>query len=139
MKFSKAITSALFLEGALAFTTKPPLERRATQNYATIEGIEVDGVLKPTNNFVLVKVAEEIESTESGILLTGNAKIKKTEGEVVAKGPGKTHPETGEPFTIPVEAGDNVVYGKYDGTAVDVDGVKHTLIRDDDILDNLPS
>merc|ERR1712232_101993 len=49
-------------------------------------------------------------------------------------GPGKTHPDTGATFDMPVSVGENVVYGEFDGTEIDIDGVKHTLIRDDDIL-----
>jgi chaperonin GroES len=49
-------------------------------------------------------------------------------------GPGKSHPESGLLFPMPVEEGDNVIYGKYDGTEVKIDGVTHSLIRDDDIL-----
>ena len=123
------------LNAASAFTSCPSSARVSTKRLASaVEGIPVTGEVKPTNNFVLVKVAEELEQTETGILLTGSAKIAKTEGKVISVGPGKTHPETGEPFDMPVETGDSVVYGKYDGTALDIDGVKHTLIRDDDVL-----
>ncbi len=58
----------------------------------------------------------------------------KTEGEVVSVGPGKLHPDSGIPFPMPVEEGDGVIYGRYDGTEVTLDGVTHSLIRDDDIL-----
>ncbi|KAL7535985.1 hypothetical protein ACHAXR_006843 [Thalassiosira sp. AJA248-18] len=101
---------------------------------AKLEGREIEGALKPTNNFVLVKVAAIEDETEGGILLTGSAKIKKTEGTVIAVGPGKTHQESGLLFPMPVVEGEGVVYGKYDGTEVDYDGEKHTLIRDEDIL-----
>lgn len=49
-------------------------------------------------------------------------------------GPGKTHQESGLLFPMPVTEGDGVVYGKYDGTELDYDGARHTLIRDDDVL-----
>jgi len=102
---------------------------------AKIDGRTVDsGSVTPTNNFILVKLAPAQEETEGGILLTGKAKITKTEGSVVSTGPGKTHPDTGALFEMPVSPGDNVVYGEYDGTAIDIDGEKHTLIRDDDVL-----
>jgi chaperonin GroES len=101
---------------------------------AKVDGRTVEGEVKPTNNFILVKIADAIEQTQGGILLTGKAKIKKTEGKVVSVGPGKTHPETGAVFDMPVKSGENVVYGKYDGTEIDIDGAKHTLIRDDDVL-----
>ena len=62
------------------------------------------------------------------------AKIVKTEGLVVDVGPGKQHADSGILFPMPVEKGDNVIYGKYDGTEVSIDGETHSLIRDDDIL-----
>ena len=65
---------------------------------------------------------------------SSQAKIKKTEGTVISVGPGKTHQESGLLFPMPVVAGEGVVYGKYDGTEVDYEGDRHTLIRDDDIL-----
>eukprot|EP00984_Skeletonema_dohrnii_P015396 scaffold6643_cov114-Skeletonema_dohrnii-CCMP3373.AAC.5 len=101
---------------------------------AKLEGRDIDGVLTPTNNFVLIKVADIQEETEGGILLTGSAKIKKTEGTVVSVGPGKTHQESGLLFPMPVVAGEGVVYGKYDGTEIDYESGKHTLIQDTDIL-----
>mmetsp|Transcript_14813 Transcript_14813/g.35644 ORF Transcript_14813/g.35644 Transcript_14813/m.35644 type:complete len:244 (-) Transcript_14813:235-966(-) len=101
---------------------------------AKLEGREIEGALTPTNNFVLVKIAAIEDETEGGILLTGSAKIKKTEGKVISVGPGKTHQESGLLFPMPVVAGDGVVYGKYDGTEIDYEGDKHTLIRDDDVL-----
>ncbi len=124
----------------LAFTASPPslathLATVSPSRFGVkIDGRTVDREVKPTNNFILVKVADAVEKTEGGILLTGKAKIKKTEGKVVSVGPGRTHPETGAVFAMPVVAGENVVYGKYDGTEIDIDGAKHTLIRDDDVL-----
>jgi len=99
-----------------------------------LDGRKIKGDIKPLNNFVLVKTAEAIDSTQGGILLTGKAKIVKTEGTVISVGPGRTHQDSGVIFEMPVAEGDGVVYGKYDGTEIDIDGSKHTLIRDDDIL-----
>lgn len=101
---------------------------------ATLEGRTIDGEVQPINNFVLVKIAEAIQETTGGILLTGKSKIVKTEGKVISVGPGKTHQESGIFFPMPVVPGEGVVYGKYDGTAIDYEGSKHTLIRDEDIL-----
>jgi len=67
-------------------------------------------------------------------MIVAKAKIKRTEGTVVSVGPGKTHQESGILIPMPVSEGDGVVYGKYDGTEIDYEGEKHTLIRDDDIL-----
>ena len=100
----------------------------------TVDGRTIEGEVKPLNNFILVKVAEAIEKTDGGILLAGKAKIEKTEGLVVSVGPGKTHVDSGILIEMPVSNGDRVVYGKYDGTEIDLSGEKHTLIRDDDIL-----
>jgi chaperonin GroES len=129
----------IFLATAEAFSTVDLLTPRSPQQQrnallAKVDGRTVEGEVKPTNNFILVKIADAIEQTEGGILLTGKAKIKKTEGRVVSVGPGKTHPETGAVFNMPVESGEGVIYGKYDGTEIDIDGAKHTLIRDDDVL-----
>lgn len=99
-----------------------------------IDGTKVEGEVTAANNFILVQVADAVEKSDGGILLTGSAKVQKTEGTVVSVGPGKTHPETGEPFEIPVQAGEKVVYGKYDGTEIEIDGVRHSLIRDEDVL-----
>lgn len=134
MKFVGVATFLLGLEGTLGFTSKPAFSRQSTQCHAKVEGIAVKGELKPANDFILLKVADELDKTDTGILLSGTAKITKTEGTVISFGPGRTHPETGEFFEIPVEAGENVVYGKYDGTKLDIDGVQHSLIRDDNIL-----
>lgn len=133
MKISVGFLS-LFLASASAFA--PASKSAATTKLsAKIDGRTVDsGGVVPTNNFILVKVAPPKEETDGGILLTGKAKITKTEGLVISTGPGKTHPDTGALFEMPVDAGDNVVYGQFDGTEIDIDGEAHTLIRDDDVL-----
>jgi chaperonin GroES len=104
------------------------------QQPETLDGRKINGPILPLNNFVLVRVAKAVEETTGGILLTGKAKQVKTEGTVIAVGPGKTHPDSGITIPIPVQPGMNVVYGKYDGTEIDYNNQKHTLIRDDDIL-----
>jgi chaperonin GroES len=130
-----AVVSALFaLEAAVAFAPSPAFTRASTQCNIKVDGRTIEGEVKPTNNFVLVKKAQAQEQSEGGILLSGKARVVKTEGTVVSVGPGKTHPETGALLDMPVEVGDGLVFGKYDGTEIDIDGVKHTLIRDDDVL-----
>mmetsp|Transcript_24442 Transcript_24442/g.45182 ORF Transcript_24442/g.45182 Transcript_24442/m.45182 type:complete len:270 (-) Transcript_24442:43-852(-) len=102
----------------------------------TLEGrtIADGGAIRPLSNFILVRVADIQDKTESGILLSKTAKIEKTEGRVVSVGPGKVHQDSGLPFEMPVSEGDGVVYGKYDGTMVEYNGDRHALIRDDDVL-----
>jgi chaperonin GroES len=129
-----AVSLVLALDSTLAFTNIKTGTRRPTFCGIKVDGRTVDGEVKPTNNFILIKKAAAIEKTGGGILLTGKAKVAKTEGTVISVGPGKTHPETGAVFDMPVSPGEGVVYGKYDGTEIDIDGVKHTLIRDDDVL-----
>ena len=100
----------------------------------TLDGRKIKGEVKPLNNFMLLKCADAEDQTEGGILLTGKAKIKKYEGRVVSTGPGRTHPDSGIVFDMPVSVGESVVYGKYDGVELDLSGEKHVLIRDDDVL-----
>ena len=134
--FAAAVTLALLIDGTQAFTS----HKLGGARQPTFCGVKVDGrtvesgAVQPANNFILVRKADAVEKTEGGILLTGKAKVAKTEGLVVSVGPGKTHPETGAVFDMPVAPGEGVVYGKYDGTEIDIDGTKHTLIRDDDVL-----
>lgn len=125
-----------FLNSASGFAFLRTFSRpTSTSLFAvTLEGRKIKGEVKPLNNFLLVKKAKAQEQTEGGILLTGKAKIQKTEGTVVSVGPGRTHAESGLVYEMPISVGDGVVFGKYDGTEIDLNGEKHTLIRDDDIL-----
>mmetsp|Transcript_25105 Transcript_25105/g.45239 ORF Transcript_25105/g.45239 Transcript_25105/m.45239 type:complete len:246 (-) Transcript_25105:199-936(-) len=125
---------SLSVPGCHAFVAPGSVRATDIRLGVKLEGREIEGALKPTNNFVLVKMVDIEDETEGGILLTGSAKIKKSEGTVISVGPGKTHQESGLLFPMPVVEGEGVVYGKYDGTELDYDGSKHTLIRDDDVL-----
>jgi len=132
--FTMTITTASI--SAAAFTSKSCSTSKGWNLHAkaTLEDRVIEGELKPTNNFVLVKIAEAAEEVAGGIILTQSAKIKKTEGVVISVGPGKPHPESGILFPMPVQSGESVLYGKYDGTEIKYNGEKHMLIRDDDIL-----
>lgn len=83
--------------------------------------------LKPLADRVLVKAAEAEERTASGLYIPDTAKEKPQRGTVVAVGPGKTD----EPMTV--KAGDTVLYGKYSGTEVNVDGIDYMIMRESDI------
>src|ERR1700709_1307055 len=89
--------------------------------------------LKPLADRVIVKQSEAEEKTKSGIYLPDAAKEKPTKGKVVSVGPGKLD-DKGKPMTLSVKAGDNVYYGKYSGTDVEVDGQKLVILRETDIL-----
>uniref|UniRef100_A0A6S8Y9J4 20 kDa chaperonin, chloroplastic n=1 Tax=Ditylum brightwellii TaxID=49249 RepID=A0A6S8Y9J4_9STRA len=131
-----SMLSLLFLSSSHAFTIKTPtvISRNRVIVGATLEGREIIGEIEPVNNFVLVETAGIMDQTDSGILLSKTAKVKKTEGKVISVGPGRTHPDSGKYFPMPVSTGDGVIYGKFDGTELDYNGKPHTLIRDVDIM-----
>ena len=89
--------------------------------------------LKPLQDRVIVKQSEAEEKTASGIVLPDAAKEKPTKGKVIAAGPGKTD-DNGKRHALNVKAGDNVYYGKYSGTDVEVNGEKFVILRESDIL-----
>jgi len=89
--------------------------------------------VKPLGDRVLVKPLEAEERTKGGIVLPDTAKEKPQEGKVVAVGKGKVL-EDGKIQPLEVKAGDKVLYGKYSGREIKVDGDDHLIIREDDIL-----
>jgi chaperonin GroES len=89
--------------------------------------------LKPLQDRVIVKQSQAEEKTASGILLPDSAQEKPTKGKVIAAGPGKRD-DQGKPMTLNVKAGDEVFYGKYAGTEVEVEGEKFVILRESDIL-----
>lgn len=89
--------------------------------------------LKPLADRVVVKQVEAEEKTASGIVLPDTAKEKPTRGKIVAVGPGKLD-DNGKPMELSVRVGDEVFYGKYSGTDVEVDGEKFVILRESDIL-----
>src|SRR3954453_20349983 len=89
--------------------------------------------LRPLADRVIVKQSEAEEKTKSGILLPDAAKEKPTKGKVISVGPGKLD-DKGRRMDVGVKAGDNVYYGKYSGTDVEVDGQKLVILRESDIL-----
>lgn len=89
--------------------------------------------LKPLQDRVVVKVLESEEKTPTGIVLPDKAKDKPQEGEVVAVGPGKVL-ESGTKLEMDVQVGQKVLFSKYAGTEVKVDGEEYLILRQDDIL-----
>jgi len=89
--------------------------------------------IKPLDDRVLVKPTEAAEKTESGIFLPDSAQEKPTQGKVVAVGPGKLN-DDGDRTPLEVKKGDTVIYGKYAGTEVDVDGDEGVILRESEIL-----
>lgn len=95
---------------------------------------EVEGVIEPISNNILIKVKSIAAQTVGGVILPASAKERPTEGTVVAAGLGKAHPETGVEIPVSVAPGEKVFYGKFDGTELKYNGVDHQLIKDEDIL-----
>ena len=89
--------------------------------------------LMPLNDRVLVKRLESEEKTAGGLYIPDTAKEKPSKGEVVAAGPGKVA-EDGKRVAMAVKKGDQVLFNKYAGTEVKLDGVEHLVMREDDIL-----
>ena len=89
--------------------------------------------LKTLGDRLLVKPIEQEEKTASGIILPETAKEKPQEGEVLAVGPGGRK-EDGSRIAMDVEVGNRVLYAKYAGTEVKMDGVKYLILRESDVL-----
>jgi chaperonin GroES len=89
--------------------------------------------IRPLQDRVIVKRLEEEGKTKGGIIIPDTAKEKPVEGIVVAVGKGKIG-EDGELIKLEVKAGDKILFGKYGGTEVKIDGVEHIIMREDDIL-----
>jgi chaperonin GroES len=89
--------------------------------------------IKPMNDRVLVLRIDEEEKTSGGIIIPDTAKEKPQEGKVVAVGPGKLD-DDGKRMPLGVKKSDRVLFGKYSGTEIKIDGVEHLIMREDDIL-----
>ncbi|MDJ0624075.1 MAG: co-chaperone GroES [Desulfocapsaceae bacterium] len=89
--------------------------------------------IRPLNDRILVKRLEEEEKTAGGIIIPDSAKEKPAEGEVVAVGPGKLS-DQGERMTLQVKEGDRILFSKYGGTDVNIDGSEYLIMREDDVL-----
>jgi chaperonin GroES len=89
--------------------------------------------IRPLGDRILVKRIKEEEKTKGGIIIPDTAKEKPQEGEVVAVGKGKTT-EEGKLLPPDVKAGDRILFGKYAGSEVKLEGEEHLILREDDIL-----
>ncbi len=89
--------------------------------------------VKPLADRVIVRALEAEEKTAGGIIIPDNAKEKPQKGEVIAVGPGKIS-DSGQKITMELKKGDKVLYGKYSGTEVTVDGKEYLIMRESDIL-----
>lgn len=89
--------------------------------------------VKPLEDRIIVKPLEAEEKTAGGIIIPDNAKEKPQKGEVVAVGPGK-YSDAGQKIEMSLKKGDKVLYGKYSGTEVKVEGDDYLIMRESDVL-----
>ena len=89
--------------------------------------------IRPLQDRIIVKRLEEEEKTKGGIIIPDAAKEKPMQGEVVAAGKGKVG-EDGKVNPLDVKVGDRILFGKYAGTEVKLDGEEYLIMREDDVL-----
>jgi len=89
--------------------------------------------IRPLQDRVIVKRIEEEEKSKGGIIIPDTAKEKPQEGKVVAVGKGKVN-DDGKITPLDVEVNDRILFGKYSGTEINVDGDEHLIMREEDIL-----
>ena len=87
----------------------------------------------PLHDRILVRRVEESEVTRGGILIPDTAKDKPQEGEVIAVGKGKVN-EEGKVFPLAVKEGDRILFGKYAGTEIKLDGEEFAIMREEEVL-----
>ncbi|HOO15981.1 MAG TPA: co-chaperone GroES [Phycisphaerae bacterium] len=90
--------------------------------------------IRPLDDRVVVEPSEPEEKTAGGIVLPDTAREKPLHGKVIAAGPGKLLEKSGERGKMSVKVGDTVIYGKYSGTEVELEGEKYVILRESDIL-----
>ena len=89
--------------------------------------------IKPLGDRVIIQVMESAEKTASGIVVPDTAKEKPQEGKVIAVGTGRTL-DNGQTVAPQVKAGDKIIFGKYSGDEIKVDGEEYLIVRESDIL-----
>lgn len=89
--------------------------------------------LRPLQDRILVKRVEQENTTKGGIIIPDSAKEKPAEGKVIAVGNGKMS-EDGKRVALDIKAGDRILFGKYAGTEVKIDGEEYLIMREDDVL-----
>jgi chaperonin GroES len=98
-----------------------------------IQGEEEPMNVKPLGDRILVKRIEEEEKTKGGIIIPDTAKEKPIQGKVIAVGKGKVA-DDGKVIPLEVKEGDRILFGRYAGTEVKIDGEEHLIMREDEVL-----
>ena len=89
--------------------------------------------IRPLQDRVIVKRVEEEEKTKGGIIIPDTAKEKPQEGKVIAVGKGKLN-DDGNVIPLDVKVNDRILFGKYSGSEINIDGEEHVIMREEDIL-----
>ncbi len=89
--------------------------------------------VRPLYDRILIRRVAEEEKTKGGIIIPDTAKEKPSEGEVVAVGSGKLN-DKGQLRPLEVKKGDRILFGKYSGNEIKIDGVEHIILREDEVL-----
>jgi chaperonin GroES len=87
----------------------------------------------PLHDRILVRRVEEATTTRGGIIIPDSAKDKPQEGEVISTGKGRTNDE-GKTFPLAVKEGDRILFGKYSGTEIKIDGEEFIIMKEDEVL-----
>jgi chaperonin GroES len=90
--------------------------------------------IRPLNDRIIVRRIEEQDQMRGGLYIPDTAKEKPQEGEVLAVGAGKIIPESGQRIPMDLKAGDKILFGKYSGTEIKLDGEEYLILREDDVL-----
>jgi chaperonin GroES len=90
--------------------------------------------LKPLADRVVIKALEETETMRGGLYIPDTAKEKPQQGEIIAAGPGKFDEKGGQRIPMDCKVGDRVLYGKYSGTEVTIEGETYLILRESDVL-----
>jgi chaperonin GroES len=89
--------------------------------------------IRPLQDRIVVRRVQEEEKTKGGIIIPDSAKEKPIEGEVIAVGSGKVL-EGGKVQALDVKKGDRILFGKYSGTEIKIDGIEHLILREEEVL-----
>lgn len=89
--------------------------------------------IRPLYDRLVIRRIEQVETTQSGIIIPDTAKEKPQEGEVVAAGRGKRL-EDGKVVALDVKVGDRILFGKYSGSDITIDGKEYLILREDEVL-----
>jgi len=89
--------------------------------------------IRPLQDRIVVRRVQEEEKTKGGIIIPDSAKEKPIEGEVIAVGNGKVL-EGGKVQALDVKKGDRILFGKYAGTEIKIDGIEHLILREEEVL-----